>query len=218
MVSVPIPGCSAATASWHLRVTILPQCNLRCRYCNPHALFQHSDTLGDDEIVEIVAAAVDCGINRIHWTGGEPCIRNVVSLFRRSKELGVAEQVMTTNGTLRLEQIAQMKDAGLSRVNVSLDSLSPERNLQITGRRHIQTTLGWIEQACQTFDQPTKMNIVPMSDNVHEIPNLISFAQRFSGKLMLKFIELCPNNPAFYGSEIQAFAVTRDEIVRHSPQ
>ena len=198
---------------WHLRITLLPQCNFRCRYCNPKGVFEHSEIMGDDEIIEIVMAAVSNGIVRIHWTGGEPCLKNVVSLFERAKRAGMIEQIMTTNGSLRVNEISDMKASGLDRVNISLDTLSRNKNREITGKDYFFETIRWIETACQTFDMITKMNIVPMKDNLDEIPEFIRFAQKFNGKLLLKFIELCPNNPAFYGNEIQSYHVSRNEII-----
>jgi len=198
---------------WHLRVTILPQCNLRCIYCNPTGVFQKAILLDDEEILSIVKAAVACGITRVHWTGGEPCIRDVVSLFRKSRDLGIIQQIMTTNGSLRLDEIRAMKEAGLDRVNISLDSLDYKRNKEITGKDYFKTTIKWIKTSCETFDLATKMNVVSMSSNLKEIPDFIKFAQKFDGKLLLKFIELCPNNPAFYGDEIWRYLVSKQDII-----
>ena len=113
---------------WHLRVTVLPQCNFRCRYCNPKGIHQKTETLNDDEILEITEAAVACGIVRVHWTGGEPCIRDMVKLIQGATDRGMVEQIMTTNGSLRFNEIDAMKTAGLTRVNISLDSLNKARN------------------------------------------------------------------------------------------
>ena len=199
---------------WHLRVTVLPQCNFRCRYCNPTGAYQKAKLLTIEEILEIVKASVANGIKRVHWTGGEPCLADVVNLFTESKKLGMVNQIMTTNGSLKIDQIEKMKESGLDRVNISLDTLCAETNKDITGRDMFENTLKWINTATTVFEQPTKMNIVPMRDNIDGLPQFIEFAQRFKGKLMLKFIELCPNNPAFYGNQIQDFFVGREEIIR----
>jgi len=199
---------------WHLRVSLLPECNLRCRYCNPEGNFEDSETLNSQEILDIVKAAVANGIVRVHWTGGEPCLTDIVSILESSKKLGMKEQIMTTNnGTLQVDRVHEMKQAGLNRVNISLDSLNPSKNKEITGRNLFSNTVKWIESACNIFDEVTKMNIVPMRDNINEIEEFIKFAQRFNGKLLLKFIELCPNNPAFYNTDIQRYHVSRQEIV-----
>jgi len=199
---------------WHLRVSLLPECNLRCRYCNPKGIFESSKTLNKQEILDIVKAAVVNGIVRVHWTGGEPCLTDIVSILESAKKLGMREQIMTTNGTLQVDRVHEMKRAGLNRVNISLDSLNPSKNREITGRNFFSTTVKWIETACNVFDEATKMNIVPMRDNINEIEDFIKFAQRFNGKLLLKFIELCPNNPAFYNTDIQRYHVSRQEIVK----
>lgn len=198
---------------WHLRITVLPQCNLRCRYCNPKGVFEKSATLDDNEIIELVHAAVANGIVRVHWTGGEPCIRNMASLISRAKDAGMIEQIMTTNGTLKLNQVGKIREAGLDRVNISLDTLDSQKFKTITGRDGFESVMGWIKVSCQEFDAVTKMNIVPMDDNVDEIPAFVKFAQQFKGKLQLKFIELCPNNPAFYEKNIYHHRVNRKEII-----
>lgn len=203
---------------WHLRVTVLPQCNLRCRYCNPKGIFEKSATLDDNEIIELVHAAVANGIVRVHWTGGEPCIRDMTSLISKAKDAGMIEQIMTTNGTLKLEQVGKMKQSGLDRVNISLDTLDPFKFKTITGRDGFDSVVGWIKVACNEFEAPTKMNVVPMDDNMVEIPELVKFAQQFGGKLQLKFIELCPNNPAFYERDIYHHMVDRSEIIEKLEQ
>ena len=128
-------------------------------------------------------------------------------------EAGMVQQIMTTNGTLQVSQVGAMKHAGLSRVNISLDTLNPAKFKKITGCEGFDSVVEWIQRSCCEFDLVTKMNIVPMRDNLDEVPAFIRFAQQFSGKLMLKFIELCPNNPAFYEWDIQRYAVNRDEII-----
>lgn len=198
---------------WHLRVTVLPQCNLFCRYCNPKGVYEKSATLEDDEIIELVQAAVENGIVRIHWTGGEPCIRDMKSLISRAKSAGMIEQTMTTNGTLRLSEVSKMRSSGLSRVNISLDTLDPKKFEVITGSDKFENVVQWIKTSCDEFNFITKMNIVPMNDNIDEIPAFIKFAQQFNGKLQLKFIELCPNNPAFYDRDIYKYTVNRREII-----
>lgn len=199
---------------WHLRVAILPQCNFRCRYCNPIGIYQKAKLLTIKEILEIVKASVANGIVRVHWTGGEPCITDVAYLFTEAKKLGVVNQIMTTNGSLKMNLIKTMKESGLDRVNISLDTLDSKKNKTITGKDSFENTMIWINTAIAVFEQPTKINIVPMRDNIDEIPQFIKFAQQFDGKLMLKFIELCPNNPAFYSDGIQDFFVSREEIIQ----
>jgi cyclic pyranopterin phosphate synthase len=134
-------------------------------------------------------------------------------LIERARRAGMKQQIMTTNGTLKADSVHAMHDAGLDRVNVSLDTLNPDRFQNITGRPGFEQVCSWIHQACQTFSLVTKMNIVPMRDNLDEVPEFIRFAQQYRGKLALKFIELCPNNPAFYGKDIHEYAVSRSEII-----
>ena len=203
---------------WHLRVTVLPQCNLRCRYCNPKGRFEKSVTLDDNEIIELVQAAVANGIVRVHWTGGERCTRGMLSLIPGLRKAGRSDRATTTNGTLRLAEVSKMREVGLNRVNISLDTLDPHKFKTITGRDGFESVVHWIETSCREFEAVTKMNIVPMDDNVGEIPEFVKFAQQFGGKLQLKFIELCPNNPAFYEWEIYQHTVSRREIVEKLEQ
>jgi cyclic pyranopterin phosphate synthase len=198
---------------WHLRVTVSPKCNFRCRYCNPDGVFQDDKILKIDEILEIVKASIENNITRVHWTGGEPCLVDINYLINESKKLGIVNQIMTTNGSLRVSEIKKLKESGLDRVNISLDTLDHKKNKIITGKDYFKNTIQWIKASTELFDQPTKMNIVPMADNINEIPNFIRFAQNFNGKLMLKFIELCPNNPAFYKDEIKDFFISREKII-----
>ena len=157
-------------------MTVLPQCNFRCRYCNPTGAYQKAKLLTIQEILEIVKASVANGIKRVHWTGGEPCLADVVNLFTESKKLGMVNQIMTTNGSLKIDQIKKMKESGLDRVNISLDTLCAETNKNITGMDMFENTLKWINTATTVFEQPTKMNIVPMRDNIDELPKFIEFA------------------------------------------
>ena len=112
----------------YLRISVTDRCNLRCTYCMPEAgiaLKSHSDILPYEKIVQVAAAAAELGIRKIRLTGGEPLVRkNIAFLVRELKAVpGVREVSMTSNGTLLDLLAAELKQAGLDRLNISLDTL-----------------------------------------------------------------------------------------------
>src|SRR5512140_3784894 len=120
----------------YLRISVTDRCNLRCRYCMPEEgihLLKHEDILTFDEITEFTRIAVENGIRKVRITGGEPLVRKgIVDLVRMIAEVkGINDLSMTTNGTL-LEQFAKdLADAGLQRINISLDTVDPKKFLYI---------------------------------------------------------------------------------------
>ena len=121
----------------YLRISVTDKCNLRCRYCMPEegvCKKNHTDMLTEDEIILAVEAAASLGIRKIRITGGEPLVKkNIVSICRRVAAVeGIEEVCLTTNGIL-LPQLGQaLKEAGVKRINLSLDTLDPEKYAHIT--------------------------------------------------------------------------------------
>lgn len=121
----------------YLRVSVTDRCNLRCEYCMPAegiSLMQHSDILRFEEIVEVVKIAVGLGVDKVRITGGEPLVRKgIVELVSMiSKVDGIKDLGMTTNGILLEEFALPLKNAGLHRINISLDTVEEERYFKIT--------------------------------------------------------------------------------------
>jgi len=121
----------------YLRVSVTDRCNLRCTYCMPEAgieLKSHADILTYEKIVRIVAAAAKMGIHKVRLTGGEPLVRkNISFLVHELKGIpGISEVSMTSNGTLLDRQAAELKQAGLDRLNISLDTLDAGKYRRIT--------------------------------------------------------------------------------------
>src|SRR5690554_2627563 len=151
----------------YLRISITDRCNLRCFYCMPDEGIQklsHGDILSFEQLYLIVQAAVELGIKKVRITGGEPLVRLGVIEFisKISKLSGLTDIAMTTNGIL-LEKYAQkLKQAGLHRLNISLDSLREERYRQITRRGELQQVLKGIEAAERVGLSPIKINTVIM--------------------------------------------------------
>lgn len=149
----------------YLRISVTDRCNLRCSYCMPPEgirLIPHADILRYDEILEVVKAAVAFGIDKIRITGGEPLVRiGVTSLVRMIAGVdGIRDLCLTTNGVLLSRYAGELKEAGLSRVNVSLDSLDPVRFREMTGGGDVSEVIRGIDAALYAGLTPVKLNCV----------------------------------------------------------
>ena len=149
----------------YLRVSVTDRCNLRCRYCmEPEGVspLAHDDILSYEDIAAFVRTAAGLGIEKVRITGGEPLVRKgIVALVEQLAAIdGIRDLALTTNGTL-LERFAQpMADAGLMRINVSLDSLSPERYAHITRGGDVGDVLRGLDAARAAGLSPIKLNCV----------------------------------------------------------
>ena len=180
----------------YLRISVTDRCNLRCLYCMPpEGVLQipHSEILSYEEIRIVVRAAAELGINRIRLTGGEPLVRaELPELIRILSQIkGIAELSLTTNGTVLKKYALELKQAGLSRVNVSLDTLRPDRFRYITRLGTLKDVLDGIEAAKKTGFDPVKINTVIMRGiNDDEI---LDFAKiTYEDGWHVRFIELMP--------------------------
>ena len=178
----------------YMRISVTDRCNLRCRYCMPNGIekIPMSKLLTYEEILKTAEAGTELGINRFKVTGGEPLVRRgVVSLIKGLKDIPGTEQVtMTTNGELLGEYLEGLLDAGLDAVNVSLDSIDPERYREITGGGDIDKVLKSIEAASET-DLKVKLNSVLHKDTGRkDIIDIVSYSLNHS--LDLRFIEMMP--------------------------
>ncbi len=149
----------------YLRISVTDRCNLRCRYCMPPegiALLDHRDILSYDEIMEVVHAGVGLGINKVRVTGGEPLVRRgLASLIRMIAGVeGISDLSMTTNGQLLELYAGELKEAGLQRVNISLDTLDPDHYRELTRGGNLDDTLRGIRAAIQAGLHPVKLNCV----------------------------------------------------------
>lgn len=179
----------------YLRISLTDACNLRCVYCMPEVMqFQpRSALLQDDEIILLVQAVAQLGANKIRLTGGEPTVRhNIVDLVRRMKAIpGIRHLAMTTNGLLLARLAQPLADAGLDRVNVSVDTLDPASFHRITRWGHLTDVWAGIAAAEQAGLTPIKINCVVTrgfnDDQVVELARLT--LQR---PWDVRFIELMP--------------------------
>ncbi len=179
----------------YLRLSVTDRCNLRCTYCMPAEglpIFNRDDLLTRQEIMTIAHAAVRMGIRKIRVTGGEPLVRpDIVELLGELGSLPELERlVLTTNG-LRLGKMASdLRQAGVSGANISIDSLNPERYREITRGGDLNRCLQGIDAAIEAGLR-TKINIVVMAGvNDDEAPAFVEFAR--TRPVAVRFIEYMP--------------------------
>lgn len=180
-----------------LRISVTDRCDLRCVYCMPEAgvpLVPMGEMLSYEEIAVIAWAAMAAGVRRFRLTGGEPLARRgVAALVRLLAGLGPDDLALTTNGLRLAEHAVELREAGLRRVTVSLDTLRPERFAAVTRRTGLDRILAGIEAARAAGLAPVKVNTVVIRGvNDDEIPDFVRFAARHG--LELRFIELMPTS------------------------
>ena len=149
----------------YLRVSITDRCNLRCTYCMPAEgvkLLEHKDILSFEEILQVIREAVDLGITKVRITGGEPLVRRGIVPFVEMVAAidGITDFGLTTNGILLSAFAADLARAGLHRINISLDTLDPEKFRIITRGGDIQQVLAGISSAQKAGLTPVKINCV----------------------------------------------------------
>lgn len=180
----------------YLRLSVTDRCNLRCRYCMPEAgvaELAHSDILRYEELLRVVAAACRLGIRKVRVTGGEPLVRRgIVNFIAQLAALPEKPEItLTSNGLLLAEHAEALKAVGLSRVNVSLDTLRPQRFEELTRRAGLEQVLAGIAAAEKAGMLPIKLNVIPFADfNDDEI---LDFARlTLEHPWDVRFIEFMP--------------------------
>lgn len=180
----------------YLRVSVTDRCNYRCIYCMPEQGVQkltHSDMLSLEEIEEIVRACVSLGVKKVRITGGEPLVRKgIIGLCRRLSSIeGLAELSMTTNASTLAPVASELYDAGIRRINISLDTLRPDRFARLTRRGSLQDALDGVYAALSCGMDPVKLNTVLIGGfNDDEIPELVGLTEKLP--IHVRFIELMP--------------------------
>lgn len=180
----------------YMRVSVTELCNLRCRYCMPEegiAKKAHEEMMTAEETIMAVKAAAGLGIRKIRITGGEPLVkRGIVKLCEAIAGIpGIEEVCMTTNGTLLPRFAKELKAAGVSRLNISLDTLDEEKYRYITRMGELEEALAGIEAAEQAGFGETKINCVLMGGfNDDEIPRFAELTKH--RPIEVRFIELMP--------------------------
>ena len=180
----------------YLRISVTDLCNLRCIYCMPEAgveKLRHDDILSVEEISEIVSAAAECGISKVRVTGGEPLVRNgIVEICRViSRTPGICELCLTTNGILLPKFASDLKEAGVKRLNISLDSLDPDTYRKITRTGTLDSALAGVRTALETGFEAVKINAVLIGGvNNGEILSLLELTRLYN--VNVRFIEVMP--------------------------
>ena len=180
----------------YLRLSVTELCNLRCRYCMPEegvCKRSHADLLTEDEMIAAVRAAGSLGISKVRVTGGEPLTKpNILSICRRAAAVPGIREVNITTNALRLPDLAKpLREAGVKRVNISLDTLDPERYAFITRRGRLADAWAGIEAALEAGFDKVKLNCVLIGGfNEDEIPALAELTRKYP--LDVRFIELMP--------------------------
>lgn len=172
------------------------RCNLRCRYCMPAEGIckkQHDEMLTEEEMILAVETAASLGIRKVRITGGEPLVKkNILSICRKIAQIpGIEELCLTTNGLLLPEYASDLKEAGVKRINLSLDTLRPERYRHITRCGTLEDALGGLEAALEAGFEKIKINSVLIGGfNDDEIADLAALTLKYP--VDVRFIELMP--------------------------
>jgi cyclic pyranopterin phosphate synthase len=172
-----------------LRIALTPRCNLKCIYCHHEGEVNPEKEISTEMVVNVARAAADLGVRSLKLTGGEPLLRRDLAdlIMQMPQDLNIS---LTTNGILLAEQAKSLAEAGLDRVNVSLDSLNSETYRAITGGREgdLEKVLAGIDVAKEAGLEPIKLNVVVLKKNEAEIQDLIECSRQKG--LILQLIEL----------------------------
>ena len=199
----------------YLRISLTDKCNLNCIYCNPlehqSKKLNKNKILTFDELLRLINIfSGGLGINKIRFTGGEPLVRrNILGFFKSVHLLKIKygfELGLTTNGTLLEGNLQELKGYGIDKLNISLDSLKPERFQYITGKDNLDSVIRSINKATDLGFNPLKINVVVMKNvNEDEVIDFVEFATYTN--LNVRFIEFMPfgnnnwNTDGFISSE-----------------
>lgn len=196
----------------YLRVSVTDRCNYRCSYCVPPEgikWLDEQDILTDDEIVRILTLLGQEGVSRVRLTGGEPLVRSgFVELVKKIKATGVIEDLsVTTNGSLLAHYAAELKQAGVNRVNISLDTIDPVRFKELSCGGDVQDVLAGIQAAILAGLAPVKINVV-LTEALDE-EDLKYFRDLVREKpVAVRFIEYMPSHRCRVRSGMTVTSVT----------
>jgi GTP 3',8-cyclase len=198
----------------YLRLSVTDRCNFRCVYCMPPegVVFKpHEEILSYEDMVYFVKTAVELGISKVRITGGEPLVRkDLPDLVRQIRAIPEIRDVsLTTNGVLLPRYADELKDAGLNRVNISIDSLDPDRFKALTRGGSLKAALRGLEAALRTGLHPVKVNAVMMPELLRELPAFVDLAKE--KPVHVRFIEWMPVGGC--NSRTVGEALTKDRLM-----
>lgn len=180
----------------YLRISVTDRCNFRCVYCMPPQgieLLDSSEILTYEELLRIITILGQVGVNKIRLTGGEPLVRpGIVDFIRRVSSIKTVKDIaLTTNGSLLAGMAGDLKQAGLQRVNISLDTIDAQHFAAITGRDNLAQVLAGLDQAVAVGFSPVKLNVV-LTEMLSE-QDIIYFLDRvYQSPVAIRFIEYMP--------------------------
>ena len=180
----------------YLRISVTDKCNLRCRYCMPAdgvCKKDHADMLTEDECITAVEAAAALGITKLRITGGEPLVKkNILSICRRAAAVeGIREVCLTTNGLLLPKMAKELREAGVKRLNLSLDTLDPQKYAYITRIGQMDDFRAGLDAALEAGFEKIKINAVLIGGfNDDEITHLAGLTTQYP--VDVRFIEMMP--------------------------
>lgn len=199
----------------YMRISVTQKCNLKCIYCDPegdNCKDSKEDSLSPREFEKVVRSMVNTGIKKIRITGGEPLLRrDIYEIISRISGIdGIEDISMTTNGIKLFKMVDELKAAGLGRLNISLDSLRPEKFKFITGGGDLKKTMDGIDRALDLGMTPVKINTVLIKGiNDDEIDDLIELTKE--RPIEVRFIELMPMGS--FGENNRDKIVHNDDLI-----
>lgn len=182
----------------YLRISVTDRCNYRCTYCMPEEGLQwlpKENLLSYEEIARLVRIFAGMGLRRVRLTGGEPTVRrDILELVREIAAIpGIEDLAMTTNGHLFAPMAQAFRDAGLKRVNISIDSLDPQQFSKLTRGGKLEPVIEAIHAARRAGLTPVKLNMVVMAGtNEQEIEGMVRWCLPYASEICLRFIEYMP--------------------------
>ena len=208
----------------YMRLSVTDLCNLRCRYCMPEdgiCKKDHKEILTEEEMILAVQAAASLGVTKLRITGGEPLVRkNILSICQHVAEVdGIQEVCLTTNGILLPKLAKPLREAGVSRINLSLDTLNAEKYAHMTRRGTLDEAMAGLEAALSAGFDKIKINSVLIGGfNDDEIISLAELTKKYP--IDVRFIELMPmyDNKDFDDKSYIPCSVVLDKLPEAIPQ
>lgn len=204
----------------YLRVSLTDKCNLNCRYCMPTGICNDKvimSRMSIEETMEIIKAFAELGVNKVRFTGGEPLIvKDIEKIISDTAAVeGIEEISLTTNGIFLADKAEALKAAGLTRVNVSMDTLDDDKYEKITGKPYLSKVKEGIKRCIELGVTPVKINVVMMNKfNVEEMKEFIDITRKYD--IEIRFIELMP-----MGAGIELFKenfISAKDIIEEYPE
>lgn len=205
----------------YLRLSLTDKCNLNCVYCTPlqrSRFLSRGEVLSYEEIARAVSVFVKAGVRKLRLTGGEPLIKkNIAGLIKMLKRIGALEEIaMTTNAVCLKDLAGSLKEAGLDRVNISIDTLKKEKFKSITGFDYFDDVWAGIMESLRAGLNPVKLNVILM-EGINDDEALDFVRLTFEQPLIIRFIEYFPANkrPSGLSAALIKTEALKEKIIGH---